>query len=63
MVVVDGGIVGLAVARELSRRRPAARLAVLVPFRGAYSRLRGDSAALVRSMIYPVADRVESALS
>jgi 2-hydroxyglutarate dehydrogenase len=43
-------------ADRLARAAGADPDPALVPFRGAYSRLRGDSAALVRSMIYPVPD-------
>ena len=43
-------------ADRLARAAGADPDPAIVPFRGAYSRLRGDGAALVRSMIYPVPD-------
>ncbi|MGI8597380.1 MAG: L-2-hydroxyglutarate oxidase [Thermoleophilaceae bacterium] len=43
-------------ADRLARTAGADPDPAIVPFRGAYSRLRGDGAALVRSMIYPVPD-------
>jgi 2-hydroxyglutarate dehydrogenase len=45
-----------AAADRLARAAGAERDPAIVPFRGAYSRLRGGAGGLVRSMIYPVPD-------
>jgi L-2-hydroxyglutarate oxidase len=52
LVVVGGGILGLAVARELLRRRPIARLCVLERERGLAAHQTGHSSGVVHAGIY-----------
>jgi L-2-hydroxyglutarate oxidase LhgO len=49
--IVGAGIVGLAIARELTRRRPGPRI---VPFRGEYLRVDNAKADLLQGLVYPV---------
>src|SRR5687767_7574695 len=52
LVVVGGGILGLAVARELLRRRPIARLCVLERERTLAVHQTGHSSGVVHAGIY-----------
>lgn len=52
VVVVGGGILGLAVARELLRRRPGARLCVLEQERRLGAHQTGRSSGVVHAGIY-----------
>lgn len=52
MVVVGGGVVGLAVARELLRRRPGARLALLEREAGVAAHQTGHTSGVVHAGIY-----------